>query len=171
MVPAACQGTAGDILNREFFAAAFKEVRGAELCIKEWSPKSRSDQLTIPRDQQSPYPGGQRATAMPAVPGDQADMSANSARGPPTPTGPVELWGRETVLKFFGGDTPLHHSTLYRGMVAKRYPRPVNVAGNAARWLRSECEDALQCMIAARDEPTKPERRGRPRRRIIPDNA
>jgi hypothetical protein len=118
--------------------------------------------MTIPRDQQSPYPGDQRAAVMPAVPDDQADT-----RGPPTPTGPVELWGKETVLRFFGGDTPLHSSTLYRGMLVKRFPRPVNVAGSAARWLRSECEAALARMIAARDEPKKPERRGRPRRRRI----
>jgi hypothetical protein len=90
---------------------------------------------------------------------------------PTTPT-PIELWARATVCRFFGGDTPLHHSTLYRGMAAKRYPRPILVAGNSARWLRSECEAALARMIAKRDEPrTKRERRGRPRRRIIPDNA
>jgi hypothetical protein len=123
--------------------------------------------MTIPSDQQSPYPGGQRATAVATIPDDQADTSANSARGPPTPTGPIELWAKETVLRFFGGDKPLHQSTLYRGMVAKLYPRPILVAGNAARWLADECRDALARMIAARDEPKKPERRGRPRRRRI----
>jgi predicted DNA-binding transcriptional regulator AlpA len=85
---------------------------------------------------------------------------------PNTPA-PVELWGRATVLKFFGADTPIHHSTLYRGMRADRYPRPVLVAGNSARWVRSECEAALQRMLAARDEPKKPTRRGRKKRQRI----
>ena len=35
------------------------------------------------------------------------------------------------------------------------------------RWIRSECEVAAHRMIAARDEPKPPERRGRPRRKII----
>ena len=86
----------------------------------------------IPSDQQSPHPGGQHAAVVPAAPDDQAATSAIS--GPPTTNGPLEFWSRETVLKFFGGDKPLHQSTLYRGMESNRYPRPIMVAGNAARW-------------------------------------
>jgi hypothetical protein len=69
-------------------------------------------------------------------------------------------------LKFFGGDKPLHPSTLYRGMIDERYPRPILVAGNAARWVRSECEAAQQRMFDKRAEPKPPTRRGRKRRRI-----
>lgn len=120
---------------------------------------------SIPPDQQSPCPGGQHATAVPTVPDDQTDTSANSTRDPPT-TSDLELWSRDTVLRFFGGDKPLHHSTLYRGMNAEIYPRPVNVAGNAARWVRSECEAARQRMFDRRNEPrVKPVGRGRKKRR------
>jgi predicted DNA-binding transcriptional regulator AlpA len=90
--------------------------------------------------------------------------ATNPGELPNTPA--IELWDRQTVLKFFGGRRPLHLSTLYRG-VGTIYPRPVYVSANAVRWLRSECEAALDRMIAARDEPKPPQRRGRPRRNII----
>jgi hypothetical protein len=52
-------------------------------------------------------------------------------------------------------------------MSVGRYPRPILVAGNAARWIRSECEAAQQRMFDKRAEP-KPKLtgRGRKRRRI-----
>jgi predicted DNA-binding transcriptional regulator AlpA len=101
----------------------------------------------IPRDQRSPFPS----------------ETPNVETTEPTE---IELWERKTVLKFFGGDKPLHPSTLYRGMVVGRYPRPILVAGNAARWVRSECEAAQRRMFDKRAEPRpKPTgRRGRPRK-------
>ena len=114
--------------------------------------------MTIPSEQQSPYPGGQRAdAAAPSVPGNQAEPTANSARGPP------RLWDRATTLEFFGG---IDVCTLYRGMRSGRYPRPINISDNLVRWLGDECEEALRRMIAARDEPKpKPAKpRGRKRR-------
>jgi predicted DNA-binding transcriptional regulator AlpA len=84
---------------------------------------------------------------------------------PNQPT-PIELWDRQAVLEFYGGNRPLHPSTLYRGMVSGIYPRPINTSGNTVRWIASECRAALQRMIAERDEPPKRvERRGRPRGR------
>jgi predicted DNA-binding transcriptional regulator AlpA len=73
---------------------------------------------------------------------------------------PIETNGAATVQKpellnvmevraFFGGTKLIDTSTLYRGMHAGRYPRPVRVGG--MRWIRSECEAALAAMIAARD--------------------
>ena len=111
--------------------------------------------MRIPREQQAPYPGGQRAVTARTVPDNQVDTSANSARGPP------RLWDRATTLAFFGG---IDVSTLYRGIHSGRYPRPVNVSNNVVRWLADECEAALDRMIAARNEPKPSERRGRPRR-------
>ena len=51
---------------------------------------------------------------------------------------------------------------LYRGVHSGRYPRPVNVSANVVRWLADECEEALERMIAERDQPQPPQRRGRP---------
>jgi predicted DNA-binding transcriptional regulator AlpA len=60
-----------------------------------------------------------------------------------------ELLNVTEVREFFGGTKLITVSTLYRGMGTGRYPRPVHVGG--ARWIRSECEEALAAMIAARD--------------------
>ena len=116
--------------------------------------------MTIPAEQQSPYPGSQRSTDTPTVPdNNQPDISANSARGPP------RLWDRATTLEFFGG---IDVCTLYRGMRSGRYPRPINISDNLVRWLGDECEAALDRMIRDRDKPKpKPVKpRGRKRRRI-----
>ena len=85
---------------------------------------------------------------------------------------PVELWDRHEVLRFFGGNRPLHTSTLYRGVNSGTYPKPITISGSsnssgAVRWLAAECRDALAKMISARDEPKKPSRRGRTKRRRI----
>jgi predicted DNA-binding transcriptional regulator AlpA len=53
------------------------------------------------------------------------------------------------VCAFFGGTKPLHPATIYRGM-GTRYPKPVKVGPNTNRWLRSECEAALQKLITER---------------------
>jgi len=96
-------------------------------------------------------------------------ITTNHVDLPPTPE-PIELWSRETVLRFFGGDKPIHQSTLYRGVALGIYPKPLNVSGGklggAVRWVRAECEAAQRAMLAKRDEPKPKSRRGRPRRRI-----
>ena len=112
----------------------------------------------IPREQQAPYPGGQRAVTAPPVPDNQMDTSANSARGPP------RLLDRAMTLEFFGG---IDVSTLYRGVRSGRYPRPINVSDNIVRWLADECQAALDRMISDRDKPKPAKPRGRKRRQRI----
>jgi predicted DNA-binding transcriptional regulator AlpA len=85
------------------------------------------------------------------------------------PSAEVELWTQRDVLNFFGGATkPIHQSTLYRGVHSGIYPKPINIAPNAVRWIAAECRAAQARMLTARDKPrTKPQgaaRRGRPRR-------
>jgi len=65
--------------------------------------------------------------------------------------GDDEMMTLPAVLTFFGGDRPIHYSTLYRGIAAGRYPKPVRVGPNTSRWLRSECLAARQALIDARD--------------------
>ena len=75
-----------------------------------------------------------------------------------------ELWDSGKVRAYFGGNKPLHISTLYRGVGSGIYPPPINVSPNVVRWLPRECRAARQHMIAARDEPKPPSpRRGRKR--------
>lgn len=95
-----------------------------------------------------------------------------------TPTDPAtpepadeELWARATVEKYFGGEKPIHTSTLYRGVGLGIYPRPINVGPNLVRWLPHECRAARQRMLAARDEPKQPTGRGRKRRQIADDRS
>ena len=51
----------------------------------------------------------------------------------------------DEVCRFFGGSAPLHPATVYRG-IGVRYPRPVKIGPNSNRWLRTECEAALQAL-------------------------
>lgn len=61
-----------------------------------------------------------------------------------------DLLDRKAVCCLFGGTRPINAATLYRGIRAGRFPAPIHVGPNASRWLRHECEAALQAMIAGR---------------------
>jgi predicted DNA-binding transcriptional regulator AlpA len=90
------------------------------------------------------------------------DTATSSETHTPEPT-EVELWTRESVLKFFGGERPLHLSTLYRGIERGIYPRPVYVSANSVRWVASECHAARQRMLDERESRRPVTGRGRPR--------
>jgi predicted DNA-binding transcriptional regulator AlpA len=60
-----------------------------------------------------------------------------------------ELLDKGEVCRMFGGTKPINPATLYRGIRKGTYPRPVRVGGSS-RWLRSECETALQAMVNGR---------------------
>jgi predicted DNA-binding transcriptional regulator AlpA len=62
-----------------------------------------------------------------------------------------ELMTQAATCAFFGGDRPIHYSTLYRGIATGRYPKPIRVGPNTSRWLRSECRAALKDLISKRD--------------------
>lgn len=62
----------------------------------------------------------------------------------------VALLTREEVCAFFGGTKPLDPSTLYKGIQAQRFPKPVKIGPQISRWVRSECEDKLRELMAAR---------------------
>ena len=62
-----------------------------------------------------------------------------------------DLLDQKAVCAFFGGTRPIHFATLYRGIAAGRYPKPIHVAPNTSRWLRSECYAALKRIIEVRD--------------------
>jgi len=61
-----------------------------------------------------------------------------------------DLLDRADTCRFFGGSKPIDPSTLYRGIRQGRYPRPVKVGPGSSRWLRAECEAALQRMAEGR---------------------
>jgi predicted DNA-binding transcriptional regulator AlpA len=59
------------------------------------------------------------------------------------------LLDRGAVCCMFGGSRPINAATLYRGIKQGRFPQPIKVGGSS-RWLRSECEVALQAMVDGR---------------------
>jgi predicted DNA-binding transcriptional regulator AlpA len=59
------------------------------------------------------------------------------------------LLDRKEVCRLFGGSRPLNPSTVYRHIRLGLIPKPVKVGGSS-RWLRSECEAALQAMVNGR---------------------
>ena len=61
-----------------------------------------------------------------------------------------DLLDLRAACAFYGGTRPINPATLYRGIRKGRYPTPVKVGPGSSRWLRSECEAALQAMIARR---------------------
>jgi predicted DNA-binding transcriptional regulator AlpA len=63
-----------------------------------------------------------------------------------------DLLDRREVCQFFGGTKPINASTLYRGIRQGRYPKAVKVGPGSSRWLRSECEAALQELINGRTQ-------------------
>jgi predicted DNA-binding transcriptional regulator AlpA len=61
-----------------------------------------------------------------------------------------DLLDRADTCRYFGGSKPIDPSTLYRGIRAGRYPKPVKVGPGSSRWLREECEAALRSMVERR---------------------
>jgi predicted DNA-binding transcriptional regulator AlpA len=61
-----------------------------------------------------------------------------------------QLLSKADVLYLFGGSRPINAATLYRGIRQGRYPKPIKVGPGSSRWLRDECEAALQLMIDRR---------------------
>lgn len=53
------------------------------------------------------------------------------------------------VARLFGGtDKEIDRSTVYRWMRQGRIPQPVKIGPKLTRWRRSECQKALDKMIA-----------------------
>jgi predicted DNA-binding transcriptional regulator AlpA len=61
-----------------------------------------------------------------------------------------DLLDRDEVCRWFGGTKPIDPATLYRGIRKGLYPKPLKTSPNSSRWLRSECDAALQAMVRAR---------------------
>jgi predicted DNA-binding transcriptional regulator AlpA len=59
------------------------------------------------------------------------------------------LLDRKEVCRLIGGTRPINAATLYRHIRRGLLPKPVKVGGSS-RWLRSECEAALQRMVDGR---------------------
>jgi len=63
----------------------------------------------------------------------------------------AELLDVVATCHFLGGTKPINVATLYRGIHARRFPKPIRVGLGSSRWLRSELQAARERMIAERD--------------------
>ena len=52
---------------------------------------------------------------------------------------------------FIGGSRPINPATLWRGVKAGRYSRPIKIGPQSVRWRRSELQGDIERMIAERD--------------------
>src|SRR5262245_719255 len=101
------------------------------------------------------------------APPQQASLKPNPKRGvkrgskrsraarplPEVVTDDEVMLTTDEACQFFGGPTrPIHSATLYRGVANGLYPRPVWIGPNSVRWLLSECRQARQKFIDARDK-------------------
>jgi predicted DNA-binding transcriptional regulator AlpA len=58
-----------------------------------------------------------------------------------------ELLSKRDVCRLLGN---IHPSTLWRGIKAGRYPRPIHVSTQVRRWDRNEVELVLRRMMETR---------------------
>ena len=63
-----------------------------------------------------------------------------------------ELADEATACRIIGGkDTPIHRSTLWRGINAGRFPKPLKVGPGTNRWKVSELVSVLEKAAADRE--------------------
>ena len=67
-----------------------------------------------------------------------------------------ELWDEARVRGYFGGNKPIDHSTLYRGIKLGIIPAPIKSVLQTNRWIPSECRAARQVQIEARNLRLRP---------------
>ncbi|RWG82872.1 MAG: AlpA family phage regulatory protein [Mesorhizobium sp.] len=64
-----------------------------------------------------------------------------------------DLVDEAAACRIIGGEnTPIHRSTLWRGINAGRYPKPLKVGPNTNRWRSRELYADLRKAAAVRDE-------------------
>ena len=55
------------------------------------------------------------------------------------------------ACQFIGGSRPINPATLWRGVKAGRFARPIKIGAQAVRWRRSESAADIERMAAERD--------------------
>jgi predicted DNA-binding transcriptional regulator AlpA len=56
------------------------------------------------------------------------------------------------ACQVLGGSTPIHPATLWRGVKAGRYAKPIKIGPKSARWVRSELLADIERLAAQRAE-------------------
>ncbi|MER8990036.1 hypothetical protein [Mesorhizobium sp. M0678] len=65
----------------------------------------------------------------------------------------IDLVDEQTACRIIGGEnSPIHRSTLWRGINAGRYPRPLKMNASTNRWRRDELVAVIEKAVAERDQ-------------------
>jgi predicted DNA-binding transcriptional regulator AlpA len=62
-----------------------------------------------------------------------------------------ELLDAPAACRFIGGTKPIDESTLWRGVKAGRYSKPIKITPQSVRWFRSELAADIKRLAAKRD--------------------
>lgn len=65
-------------------------------------------------------------------------------------TAEVQLLDADETCRLLGGSRPLNKSTLYRGIKEGKYPQPIHLGPQTARWLKREIVASIEHLAAAR---------------------
>ncbi len=73
---------------------------------------------------------------------------------PGIPTGDdLTMMDVTETCRFFGGaNSPLHQTTLYKGIRAGKYPPPIKQGPGTSRWTLGSCRAALRKIIAGQQQ-------------------
>lgn len=64
----------------------------------------------------------------------------------------TDLVDERTACRILGGEnSPIHRSTLWRGVNDGRFPRPIKVGASTNRWSRSELTAVIERAMVVRD--------------------
>ena len=70
---------------------------------------------------------------------------------PPTNLSDTDLVDEAIACRMIGGScTPIHRSTLWRGINVGRYPKPIKISASANRWRVGELRRAIDAFFAER---------------------
>jgi predicted DNA-binding transcriptional regulator AlpA len=64
---------------------------------------------------------------------------------------PDELLDVYEACRFLGGSRPINPATLWRGVKAGRYAKPIKIGPQSVRWRRAELAADIERMAAERD--------------------
>jgi predicted DNA-binding transcriptional regulator AlpA len=64
---------------------------------------------------------------------------------------PDELLDMYEACRFIGGSKPINPATLWRGVKAGRFSKPIKIGVQAVRWRRTELAADIERMAADRD--------------------
>jgi len=79
-------------------------------------------------------------------------IEQRTARSPVAELRDEDLTDEDGTCQLIGGElTPIHRSTLWRGIAAGRYPKPLKIGPSLNRWKVGEVRGVVAAAAAARE--------------------